>query len=52
MTTSHIITFYAIYIPICILAIILGLWLGYNHSKIRQMFTHIKIKNSRNAYKH
>lgn len=45
MTTSYIITFYLIYIPICLLVLYAGYKIGYYLGKNRQMFPHIRKQN-------
>lgn len=50
MSTTYIITFYAIFVPISISAIIIGFSFGYRLAK-RQKFPHKKIQNDENANK-
>ena len=51
MTTSYIITFYAIFIPVVILVIFAAFKIGYNFGKTRQMFPHTKVQNNENTNK-
>ena len=51
MTTTYIITFYTIFIPVVILAVFAAFKIGYNFGKTRQMFPHIKFKNVQNNSK-
>lgn len=51
MTTSYIITFYAIFIPVALLVLYAGFKIGYNLGKSRQMFPQKKNKNDENTDK-
>lgn len=51
MTTSYIITFYGIFIPVVILVIFAGFIIGYKLGKTHKMFPHTKSKNGKNANK-
>ena len=54
MSSIDIITFYAIYIPVVMAAIIIGFILGYKMAglqKANQMFPHTKVQNNENSNK-
>lgn len=54
MSTTYIIKFYAIYIPVVITAIIIGFILGYKMAtrrKANQMFPQTKKQNDENTNK-